>query len=212
MSLHLQKGFSTAIVTGLFSLENVKATIFVSQINRERMACGGKVGEKNHVVWLNPIRQDHPHIHSPDSVAVWPQFTHPAVGAHNSYRELIPSQDNQLLKSPTKQSQTLMIFNQALHVLALRPLTDWGTLGIWRQWLWPPSQVFLLYPMPALMKSWGQGLWTSWGPGCQGWDELGARQLWETSLQDLEQRKPKGSFLEWKEGPTYDMNFLELGR
>ena len=48
----------------------------------------------------------------------------------------------------------------------------------------------------------------SWSPGCQGWDELGAGDWWESSLQVPEQKKPKGSFL----GLTYDRNFPELAR
>lgn len=42
MSLHFQKGFSTTIVTRLYSLANVKATILVSQISRERTAHVGR--------------------------------------------------------------------------------------------------------------------------------------------------------------------------
>lgn len=49
MSLHFQKSFSSTIVTGLYSLANVKATIFVSQMSRERMSHIGKLrGKKSH--------------------------------------------------------------------------------------------------------------------------------------------------------------------
>lgn len=141
-------------MTGLYSLANIKAAIFVSQRSREKAAHRGKVWREESYN-LIPIRLNDPLFHCRHWRATVSLFT-PVYTSQQwvftaSGGSLCHLRTTNCEKEPKSAPCDCCKMLHFLKALTLR------TCVIWRQWLCPPPQDLILNPMPIIMKMWGQG-------------------------------------------------------